>query len=124
MLISDWSSDVCASDLYGYSCMGYEIAGGIGVKLSEPARHVYVMVGDGSYLMLNSELATSVAMGIKLILVLLDNRGFGCINRLQAATGGAPFNNLLADTRHEVLPEIDFVAHARSLGAQDRKSVV
>src|SRR3546814_12181141 len=92
MLISDWSSDVCASDLYGYSCMGYEIAGGIGVKLAEPARHVYVMVGDGSYLMLNSELATSVAMGIKLILVLLDNRGFGCINRLQAATGGAPLD--------------------------------
>src|SRR3546814_20489464 len=60
-------------------------------------------------------------MGIKLILVLLDNRGFGCINRLQAATGGAPFNNLLADTRHEVLPEIDFVAHARSLGAHAEK---
>lgn len=106
---------------YGYSCMGYEIAGGIGVKLAEPARDVYVMVGDGSYLMLNSELATSVAMGVKLILVLLDNRGFGCINRLQAATGGAPFNNLLADARHEVLPEIDFVAHARSLGAQAEK---
>src|SRR3546814_10644522 len=67
--------------------------------------------------MLNSELATSVAMGITLILVLLDNRGFGCINRLQAATGGAPFNNLLADTRHEGPPEIDFVANARSLGA-------
>src|SRR3546814_13974536 len=97
--------------------MGYEIAGGIGVKLAEPARHVYVMVGDGSYLMLNSELATSVAMGIKLILVLLDNRGFGCINRLQAATGGAPFNNLLAVTPHEVLPELDFVPHQRSLAA-------
>src|SRR3546814_10905104 len=79
------------------------------------------MIGYGSCLMLNSELATSVAMGIKLILVLLDNRGFGCINRLQAATGGAPFNNLLADTRHEVLPEIDFVAHPRSLGAPAEK---
>src|SRR3546814_11916767 len=100
--------------------MGYEIAGGIGVKLAEPARHVYVLVGDGSYLMLNSELATSVAMGIKLILVLLDNRGFGCINRLHAANAGAPFNNLLAATRHELLPERDFVAHARSSGAPDR----
>ncbi|HVI99893.1 MAG TPA: 3D-(3,5/4)-trihydroxycyclohexane-1,2-dione acylhydrolase (decyclizing) [Sphingomonas sp.] len=106
---------------YGYSCMGYEVAGGIGVKLAEPARDVYVMVGDGSFLMLNSELATSIAMGAKLNVVLLDNRGFGCINRLQAATGGAPFNNLLIDTRHETLPEIDFVGHARSFGARAEK---
>jgi 3D-(3,5/4)-trihydroxycyclohexane-1,2-dione acylhydrolase (decyclizing) len=103
---------------YGYSCMGYEIAGGIGVKLAAPDRDVYVMVGDGSYLMLNSELATSVAIGAKLIVVLLDNGGFGCINRLQAATGGAPFNNLLGDTAHETLPVIDFAGHARSLGAR------
>ena len=82
---------------YGYSCMGYEIAGGLGVKLAAPEREVIVMVGDGSYLMLNSELATSVDAGRKLIVVLLDNRGFGCINRLQQATGGAAFNNLLAD---------------------------
>lgn len=102
---------------YGYSCMGYEIAGGLGVKMAAPEREVVVMVGDGSYLMLNSELATSVMLGQKLIVVLLDNRGYGCINRLQHATGGAGFNNLLADARHQVLPQINFAAHAASLGA-------
>ena len=71
---------------YGYSCMGYEIAGGLGVKLALPDREVFVMVGDGSYLMMNSEIATSVAMHRKLVIVLLDNRGFGCINRLQQAS--------------------------------------
>jgi len=106
---------------YGYSCMGYEIAGGLGAKLADPAREVFVMVGDGSYLMMNSEIATSVMLGIKLTIVVLDNRGFGCINRLQNATGGASFNNLLRDTRHEVLPEIDFAAHAGSMGAIARK---
>ena len=72
---------------YGYSCMGYEIAGGLGVKMADPKREVIVMVGDGSYLMMNSELATSVMLGLKLTVVLLDNRGYGCINRLQRATG-------------------------------------
>jgi 3D-(3,5/4)-trihydroxycyclohexane-1,2-dione acylhydrolase (decyclizing) len=98
---------------YGFSCMGYEIAGGLGAKLAMPERDVVVMVGDGSYLMLNSELATSVAMGLKLIVVLLDNGGFGCIHRLQQATGGQPFGNL----RGSATPAIDFAAHARSLGA-------
>ncbi|NZA26887.1 3D-(3,5/4)-trihydroxycyclohexane-1,2-dione acylhydrolase (decyclizing) [Luteimonas sp. SJ-92] len=107
---------------YGYSCMGYEIAGGLGVKFAAPEREVVVMVGDGSYLMMNSELATSVMLGRKLIVVLLDNRGFGCIHRLQRATGGAAFNNLLVDTRHATLPEIDFAAHARSLGALAEKA--
>ena len=102
---------------YGYSCMGYEIAGGLGVKLADPDREVVVMVGDGSYLMMNSEIATSVMLGLRLTIVVLDNRGFGCINRLQMATGGANFNNLLADTRHTTLPAIDFRAHAESLGA-------
>jgi 3D-(3,5/4)-trihydroxycyclohexane-1,2-dione acylhydrolase (decyclizing) len=106
---------------YGYSCMGYEIAGGLGAKLADPAREVFVMVGDGSYLMMNSEIATSVMLGVKLTIVVLDNRGFGCINRLQNATGGASFNNLLRDTRHETLPEIDFAAHAGSMGAIARK---
>jgi 3D-(3,5/4)-trihydroxycyclohexane-1,2-dione acylhydrolase (decyclizing) len=106
---------------YGFSCMGYEIAGGLGVKMAEPDRDVYVMVGDGSYLMLNSELATSVMLGRKLTVVLLDNRGYGCINRLQQGTGGRPFNNLLADAQHELLPDIDFAAHARSLGAAAEK---
>ena len=70
---------------YGYSCMGYEIAGGIGVKMAQPEREVVVMVGDGSYLMLNSEIATSVMLGTKLVIVVLDNRGYGCIHRLQQA---------------------------------------
>ena len=70
---------------YGYSCMGYEIAGGIGVKMAHPDREVVVMVGDGSYLMLNSEIATSVMLGTKLVIVVLDNRGYGCIHRLQRA---------------------------------------
>lgn len=107
---------------YGYSTMGYEIAGGLGVKMAAPDREVVVMVGDGSYLMLNSEIATSVMLGLKLTVVLLDNRGFGCINRLQRATGGESFNNLLKDARHQVLPEIDFVAHAASMGAVAEKA--
>ncbi|QPC89565.1 3D-(3,5/4)-trihydroxycyclohexane-1,2-dione acylhydrolase (decyclizing) [Mesorhizobium sp. INR15] len=102
---------------YGFSTMGYEIAGGLGAKMAKPDQEVVVMIGDGSYLMLNSEIATSVMLGLKLTIVLLDNRGYGCINRLQMATGGANFNNLLKDSRHEVLPDIDFAAHAASMGA-------
>jgi len=104
---------------YGYSCMGYEIAGGLGVKLAHPDREVIVIAGDGSYLMLNSEIATSVMLGRKLVIVVLDNRGFGCINRLQQACGGAPFNNLFADCAQgpQGVPSIDFAVHARSLGA-------
>ena len=107
---------------YGYSTMGYEIAGGLGVKLARPKDEVVVMVGDGSYLMANSELATAVMLGAKLTVVLLDNRGFGCINRLQMATGGANFNNLFEDTKHETLPQIDFRKHAESMGAVATKA--
>lgn len=103
---------------YGFSCMGYEIAGGLGAKMARPDKDIVVMVGDGSYMMMNSELATSVMLGLKLTIVVLDNRGYGCINRLQMGTGGANFNNLLKDTRHEVMPEIDFRAHAESMGAE------
>jgi 3D-(3,5/4)-trihydroxycyclohexane-1,2-dione acylhydrolase (decyclizing) len=108
---------------YGYSCMGYEIAGGLGVKLAQPEREVFVLVGDGSYLMLNSEIATSVMLERKLIVVVLDNRGYGCINRLQQACGGAPFNNLLRDAAHGAhgIPDVDFAAHARALGAAAEK---
>jgi 3D-(3,5/4)-trihydroxycyclohexane-1,2-dione acylhydrolase (decyclizing) len=102
---------------YGFSCMGYEIAGGLGVKMADPSREVFVLVGDGSYLMMNSEIATSVMLGLKLTIVVLDNGGFGCINRLQRATGGEGFNNLLRDSAHVALPGIDFALHARSLGA-------
>lgn len=107
---------------YGFSCMGYEVAAGIGVHMAAPDRPNIVFAGDGSYLMMNSELATAVMMGTSMTLVITDNRGFGCINRLQAATGGAAFNNLLADSYHEVLPDIDFVAHAASLGARAEKA--
>ena len=100
---------------YGFSCMGYEIAGGLGVKLAHPDKEVIVMVGDGSYLMLNSEIETSVRMRAKLIIVLLDNGGFGCIERLQSSTGNASFNNLFGERPGE--GRVDFVAHARSLGA-------
>ncbi|EXJ11848.1 3D-(3,5/4)-trihydroxycyclohexane-1,2-dione hydrolase [Nitrincola nitratireducens] len=104
---------------YGYSCMGYEIAGGLGVKMAIPNSEVYVLVGDGSYLMLNSEIATSVMLGQKIILVVLDNRGFGCIHRLQQFCGGPGFNNLLEDclTIDDGAPKTDFAAHAASLGA-------
>ncbi|MFZ1681253.1 MAG: 3D-(3,5/4)-trihydroxycyclohexane-1,2-dione acylhydrolase (decyclizing) [Rhizobiaceae bacterium] len=105
---------------YGFSCMGYEIAGAIGIKMAEPDRDVIVMIGDGSYMMANSELATAAMMGIKITLVITDNRGFGCINRLQMGTGGEQFNNLL-DTAHHVVPSnIDFAAHAGSMGAETR----
>jgi 3D-(3,5/4)-trihydroxycyclohexane-1,2-dione acylhydrolase (decyclizing) len=108
---------------YGYSCMGYEIAGGLGVKMAEPGRTVVVMVGDGSYLMLNSELATSVAAGHPLLVVLTDNHGYGCIHRLQRATAGTTHNNLLEDSfpGAPAASEIDFVAHAAALGAHALK---
>ena len=108
---------------YGYSCMGYEIAGGLGVKMARPDREIIVMVGDGSYLMLNSEIATSVMLDKKLIIVLLDNGGYGCINRLQQGCGGAPFNNMLMDSLQfgEGAPKIDFAANAASLGAISEK---
>ena len=106
---------------YGFSCMGYEIAGGLGVKMALPDREVVVMLGDGSYMMLNSELATSVMLGRKLIVVVLDNHGYGCIDRLQRATGGASFNNLFADARQVCPPAIDFTAHMAAMGAVAEK---
>ena len=103
---------------YGYSCMGYEIAGGLGAKMAAPQREVFVLVGDGSYLMMNSELASSVALKQKLIVVLVDNRGFGCIHRLQTLGCGLDaFNNLWSDAA----PDIDFAAHAKSMGAEAEK---
>jgi 3D-(3,5/4)-trihydroxycyclohexane-1,2-dione acylhydrolase (decyclizing) len=101
---------------YGYSCMGYEIAGGLGTKIAMPDREVWVLVGDGSYLMMNSEIATSVMLDKKLNIVVLDNGGFGCIDRLQRSCGGASFNNLFANGSG-----IDFAGHAASLGALSRK---
>jgi len=104
---------------YGFSCMGYEIAGGLGVKLAHPGQEVFVMVGDGGYLMMNSELQTSVMLDRKLIVTVLDNGGYGCIDRLQRSCGGAPFNNLLADVDARANDAwVDFAAHAQSLGAR------
>ena len=105
---------------YAYSCMGYEVAGGLGAKMARPEREVIVMVGDGSYMMLNNELATSVMLGRKIIVVLLDNRGYGCIERLQLKSGGASFNNMLDDCVPEggVPSAIDFAMNGRSLGAE------
>ncbi|KUF08702.1 3D-(3,5/4)-trihydroxycyclohexane-1,2-dione acylhydrolase (decyclizing) [Pseudoponticoccus marisrubri] len=102
---------------YGFSCMGYEIAGAMGLKLARPEREVICFVGDGSYMMANSELATAVMRRVPFTVVLTDNRGYGCINRLQQGCGGAPFNNLYAHSAVEVQPEIDYAAHAASMGA-------
>ena len=103
---------------YGYSCMGYEVAGAMGLKLACPEREVICFVGDGSYMMANAELATAVMRRIPFTVVLTDNRGYGCINRLQTmGCGGEPFNNMYVDCNVEVQPEIDYVAHAASMGA-------
>ncbi|MBY5975426.1 3D-(3,5/4)-trihydroxycyclohexane-1,2-dione acylhydrolase (decyclizing) [Phaeobacter italicus] len=102
---------------YGYSCMGYEIAGAMGIKMAQPDREVICMIGDGSYMMANSELATAAMLGIDMTVVITDNRGYGCINRLQMGTGGAEFNNLLDHSYHVNPANIDFAAHAASMGA-------
>jgi 3D-(3,5/4)-trihydroxycyclohexane-1,2-dione acylhydrolase (decyclizing) len=108
---------------YGYSCMGYEIAGALGVKMAQPDREVFAVVGDGSYLMLNHEIVTSVQEGLKITVVLLDNQGFQCIHNLQRSLGSAGFGNEFR-RRDEATgrltgPDVgvDFVANARSLGA-------
>ena len=108
---------------YGYSCMGYEVAGGLGVKIAAPDREVYVMVGDGSWLMMSSELVTSIQEGYKLTIVLLDNHGFQSIGGLSKAIGSGGFGTRyrFRDTKTghldgENVP-IDFAANARSLGA-------
>ncbi len=103
---------------YGFSCMGYEIAGALGLKMARPEADVVCMLGDGSYMMANSELATAVMMGVPFTVVITDNRGFGCINRLQKGTGGAGFNNLLDESYHVNPSHIDFAAHAGAMGAQ------
>jgi len=108
---------------YGYSCMGYEIAGGLGVKMADPSREVYVMVGDGSYLMMSNEIVTSIAEGIKLNIIILDNHGFSSIGGLSQAVGsdgfGTDYRYRVADTSQldgDYLP-VDLAANAASLGA-------
>jgi 3D-(3,5/4)-trihydroxycyclohexane-1,2-dione acylhydrolase (decyclizing) len=112
---------------YGYSCMGYEIAGGLGIKMAAPEREVYVMVGDGSYLMLSQEIVTSIQEDRKLIIVLLDNSGFKSIGSLSRSLGQQGFGTRYAYPQDGVLPgddaeevaplPVDLAANAASLGA-------
>ena len=102
---------------YGFSCMGYEIAGAMGIKMAEPERDVICFTGDGTYMMANSEMATAAMMGISFTVIVTDNRGYACINRLQMGTGGAEFNNLLEHTIQQQPSSIDFAQHAASMGA-------
>ncbi len=127
--VNGWRSDVEHSfDCeYGYSTMGYEISGAWGAKQALPARDVVALIGDGSYLMMNSDLYSSVLSGHPITVVVCDNGGFAVINRLQRAQGGESFNNFLADTMTQspsgtvdrTGPEphhVDFAAHAASMG--------
>ena len=114
---------------YGYSCMGYEIAGGLGVKMADPSREVYVMVGDGSYLMMSSEIVTSIQEGYKLNIVVLDNHGFSSIGGLSQSLGSAGFGTDYRFRNPETgqldggpLP-VDFAANAKSLGAHAIRAV-
>jgi 3D-(3,5/4)-trihydroxycyclohexane-1,2-dione acylhydrolase (decyclizing) len=101
---------------YGFSCMGYEISGGWGAAMAMPDKDVTVFVGDGSYLMMNSDLYSSVLSGHRMIVIVCDNGGFAVINRLQVNQGGAPFNNLLADSKIVEEVRVDFAAHAAAMG--------
>jgi 3D-(3,5/4)-trihydroxycyclohexane-1,2-dione acylhydrolase (decyclizing) len=110
---------------YGYSCMGYEIAGGLGVKMADPSREVYVLVGDGSYLMMSQEIVTAIQEGIKLNIVLLDNHGFSSIGGLSRACGsggfGTEYRYRSNGLRGSVIT-VDFVTNAASLGAHAQRA--
>ncbi len=106
---------------FGFSCMGYEIAGGWGAAMADPTRDVIVMVGDGSYMMMNSDIYSTVLTGHKMIVVVCDNGGYAVINRLQNAKGVPSFNNLIKDSRVKAPFAVDFVRHAESMGALARK---
>jgi 3D-(3,5/4)-trihydroxycyclohexane-1,2-dione acylhydrolase (decyclizing) len=114
---------------YGNSCMGYEIAGGLGVKMADPSREVYVMVGDGSYLMMSSEIVTAIQEGIKLNIILLNNYGFSSIGGLSKALGSGGFGTDYRTRRAESGQldggriEVDFAANAESLGAHVIRAV-
>ena len=107
---------------FGFSCMGYEIAGGWGARIAqaeqEPERETVVFTGDGSYMLMNSDIYSAVLTGKKMIILVLDNGGFAVINKLQNNTGNESFNNLIADTPTAVNQVgVDFEAHARAMGA-------
>ena len=104
---------------YGYSCMGYEISGALGVKLAEPEKEVYAMVGDGSFMMLHSELITSIQEDMKINVVLFDNSGFGCINNLQMSNGMGSFGTEFRKTNkaNGAIMTTDFAKIAEGYGA-------
>jgi 3D-(3,5/4)-trihydroxycyclohexane-1,2-dione acylhydrolase (decyclizing) len=103
---------------YGFSCMGYEISGAWGAAMARQTGEVFAMVGDGSYLMLNSDIYASVLSGHKMILVVCDNEGYAVIERLQTNQGGASYNNMLADsTGTGSDARVNFAAHAAAMGA-------
>ncbi|HGY9569692.1 TPA: 3D-(3,5/4)-trihydroxycyclohexane-1,2-dione acylhydrolase (decyclizing) [Vibrio harveyi] len=108
---------------FGFSCMGYEIAGGWGAKVANPDNDVVVLVGDGSYLIQNSDIYSSVLTGHKMIVVVCDNGGFAVINKLQNNTGNESFNNLLEDCRRPdgEVARVDFAKHAEAQGAISEK---
>ena len=104
---------------YGFSCMGYEISGAWGAAMARHSGEVYAMVGDGSYLMMNSDIYASVLSGHKMILVVCDNEGYAVIERLQVNQGGASYNNMLADSNGTgTAARVNFTAHAASMGAE------
>jgi len=106
---------------FGFSCMGYEIAAGWGYAMARPDTTPIVMVGDGTYLMMNSDVYSSVLSGHKFILIICDNGGYGVINRLQNAKGTPGFNNLIRDCKVVRPFPVDFVRHAESMGALARR---
>jgi 3D-(3,5/4)-trihydroxycyclohexane-1,2-dione acylhydrolase (decyclizing) len=105
---------------FGFSCMGYEIAGAWGAKMADPERDVLAFIGDGSYLMMNSDIYSTVLTGHKLIIILCDNGGFAVINRLQNFKGVPSFNNQIEDCKVVRNFAVDFAAHAASMGALTR----
>ena len=113
---------------YGYSCMGYEIPGGIGVKLADPSREVFVLIGDGTYLMMPTEIVTAIQEDIKLIIILMDNQGFASIGGLSESLGSSGFGTRYRERSQETgqlngdTLKVDYVANARSLGAQAVKA--
>jgi 3D-(3,5/4)-trihydroxycyclohexane-1,2-dione acylhydrolase (decyclizing) len=105
---------------FGFSCMGYEIAAGWGAAMADPSRTPIVMIGDGTYMMMNSDVYSTVLSGHKMILIVCDNGGYAVINRLQNAKGTPGFNNLLKDCRVKEPFAVDFTKHAEAMGALTR----
>ena len=107
---------------FGFSCMGYEIASGWGAAMADPTRDVIVMVGDGSYMMMNSDIYSTVLTGHKMIVTVCDNGGYAVISRLQQFKGTPRYNNLLKDCKTAIPAfSVDFVKHTESMGALARK---